>query len=357
MSERRESVEQLNVVLMVVSCLAAFAAPFQLFLFVYAVLGPLHYLTEISWLHDRDYFAPRRPARRWWLALVGVAMAVLMYGYVSNDLLQRPVSPAFEIGLTYLVFFTAPLLLWVRHPVNAGVLVIMVGAGLLLFSSARVYALLAYFIITIVHVLIFTAAFVLQGAIKSRSKWALVSLGVFAACIASALVIDVRPFVVASAEVRRVYSFFESLNAQLMALFGSAGAGVYDSPGGIAVMRLIAFAYTYHYLNWFSKTSIIKWHEVPKRRLVAIVAAWVGSVAVYVYDYTLGLSLLYMVSLLHVLLEFPLNHRSFAGIAEGLWDIARGRARGRVPMPATTESLPPPAPSRSRGSRSLARAR
>jgi hypothetical protein len=350
MRERRESVEQWNVVLMVVSCLAAFAAPFQLFLFVYAVLGPLHYLTEISWLHDRDYFAPRQKARRWWLALVGVAMAVLMYGYVSNDLLQRPVSPTFEIGLTYLVFFTAPLLLWVRHPVNAGVLVVMVGAGLLLFSSARTYALLAYFIITIVHVLIFTAAFVLQGALKSRSRWAMVSLAVFAACIASALIVDVRPLVVASTEVRRVYSFFESLNAQLLALFGSAGSEVYDSRGGFAVMRLIAFAYTYHYLNWFSKTSIIKWHEVPKRRLVAIVATWAGSVAVYVYDYTMGLSLLYMVSLLHVLLEFPLNHRSFVGIAEGLWEMARGKVQ-------ITESLPPPARSRSRASRSLARAR
>jgi hypothetical protein len=31
--------------------------PFEVFLFAYAVLGPLHYLTEISWLHDRQYFS------------------------------------------------------------------------------------------------------------------------------------------------------------------------------------------------------------------------------------------------------------------------------------------------------------
>lgn len=347
MSERRESVEQWNVVLMVVSCLAAFAAPFQLFLFVYAVLGPLHYLTEISWLHDRDYFAPRAAGRRWWLGLVAVAMLVLMYGYVSNDLLQRPVAPTFEIGLTYLVFFTAPLLLWVRHPVNAVALVVVAAAGLLLFSGARAYALLAYFIVTIVHVLLFTAAFVLQGALRSRSRWAMFTLLVFAACIASVFLLDARPLVAATAEVRRVYSFFESLNVQLMALFGASGL-VYDSRAGIAVMRLIAFAYTYHYLNWFSKTSIIKWHEVPKRRLAAIVAAWVGSVAIYVYDYTMGLSLLYMVSLLHVLLEFPLNHKSFAAIAEGLWSLR---------APRLTESLPPPVPSRSHVPRSLVRAR
>lgn len=50
----RESVERLNCVLMVVSCAAAFLAPFHLFLFAYAVLAPLHYLTEISWLRDRE---------------------------------------------------------------------------------------------------------------------------------------------------------------------------------------------------------------------------------------------------------------------------------------------------------------
>jgi hypothetical protein len=335
---RRESVEQLNVYLMAASCLAAFVAPFQLFLFVYAVLGPLHYLTEISWLHDREYFAPRPAARRWWLGLVAVAMLVLMYGYVSNDLLQRPVSPALEIGLTYLVFLTAPLLLWVRHRVNAVALVVLVAAGLSLFSGARAYALLAYFIVTIVHVLLFTAAFVLQGALKNRSRWGMISLAVFAACIAAFFIFDVRPLVAATESVRRVYSFFEPLNVQLMSLFGATEN---------AVMRLIAFAYTYHYLNWFSKTSIIKWHEVPKRRLAAIVAAWIGSVGVYVYDYAMGLSLLYMVSLLHVLLEFPLNHRSFAAIAEGLWNLR---------APRLTEGLPPPAPSRSRAPRSLARA-
>src|ERR1043165_9571235 len=42
---------------MIFSCVAAFVLPFELFLFSYAVLGPLHYLTEISWLHKRQYFS------------------------------------------------------------------------------------------------------------------------------------------------------------------------------------------------------------------------------------------------------------------------------------------------------------
>ncbi|MFZ1592043.1 MAG: hypothetical protein WAT27_08150, partial [Chitinophagales bacterium] len=45
---------------MLVSAIAAFIIPFELFLFSYAVLGPLHYLTEISWLHKRQYFSPKK---------------------------------------------------------------------------------------------------------------------------------------------------------------------------------------------------------------------------------------------------------------------------------------------------------
>jgi hypothetical protein len=321
---RRESVERLNAGLMVASCAAAFAAPFHLFLVAYAFLGPLHYLTEISWLHDRDYFAPRPAARRWWLALVGIAALVLVYGYVSNDLLGRPVSPTLEIGVTYLVFLTAPLLIWVRHPVNAVVLMALAAGGLAIFSNTRGYALLAYLIITIIHVLVFTAAFVLHGALRTRSRWGMVTLAVFLLCIAAVFVFDARPLLGASADIRRAYSFFESLNVQLMALFGLSGGGIYDSPGALAVMRLIAFAYTYHYLNWFSKTSIIRWHEVPRMRIIAIVAAWLGIVALYARDYTVGISLLYIVSLLHVLLEFPLNHKTFAGIAAELRSLVRG---------------------------------
>src|SRR6187402_1220555 len=55
-----QKIDIANIALMIVSCVAAFLLPFELFLFSYAVLGPLHYLTEISWLHRRDYFTTHR---------------------------------------------------------------------------------------------------------------------------------------------------------------------------------------------------------------------------------------------------------------------------------------------------------
>src|SRR4029077_3259419 len=103
----KSSVDRLNwvnVCLMAVSCCAAIAAPFHLFLLAYAVLGPLHYLTEISWLHDRQYFAPRKRFRRAWLALVSVAMLAVTAGYVGSEVLGLQVSPSIEIGLVVLAF-------------------------------------------------------------------------------------------------------------------------------------------------------------------------------------------------------------------------------------------------------------
>jgi hypothetical protein len=90
--------------------------------------------------------------------------------------------------------------------------------------------------------------------------------------------------------------------------------------------RFIAFAYTYHFLNWFSKTSVIRWHQVPKSRFALIAFLWLASIAIYAYDFLTGFRWLVTLSLIHVYLEFPLNHRSFMGIGRELRRIAAGRS-------------------------------
>jgi hypothetical protein len=98
---------------------------------------------------------------------------------------------------------------------------------------------------------------------------------------------------------------------------------VFFSTVGIMLMRFIAFAYMYHYLNWFSKTEVIRWHKIPKIRLIVIVSIWILASAFYAYDYSLGLSLLFFLSFTHVLLEFPLNIVSIVGIGKESWSIAK----------------------------------
>src|SRR5947207_16007393 len=57
MSPAPATVECINVGLMLLALIVASAIPFELFLFAYAVLGPLHYASEISWLFDRRFFS------------------------------------------------------------------------------------------------------------------------------------------------------------------------------------------------------------------------------------------------------------------------------------------------------------
>ncbi|HYM59615.1 MAG TPA: hypothetical protein VEZ11_01840 [Thermoanaerobaculia bacterium] len=317
----------LNSVLMVATCVAAYIAPFHLFLLAYAVLGPLHYFTEISWLYDHDFFAPRRTARRWWLVLVAMAMAALMVGYISNDLLHHPVPPVYEIAFVYLAFGTALMLHYVRYSVTAAALIAILLAAVALSSDYRAYFVVAYLLVTIAHVLLFTATFVLYGCLKTKSWSALLSLAVFVVCAASFFVYT--PSGVAPPEsIRGIYAFLEPLNVQLLKLFGFPPGRIYDTLGAMVVMRFIAFAYTYHYLNWFSKTSIIRWHAIPRWRAVGIIALWLAAIGLYYYDYAAGLAVLYLVNLLHVLLEFPLNHRTFAGIGKELRMVVAPQPQG-----------------------------
>ncbi|SHJ50442.1 hypothetical protein [Flavobacterium haoranii] len=45
--------------------------------------------------------------------------------------------------------------------------------------------------------------------------------------------------------------------------------------------------------------------------MIAIITIWIISVALYIYNYNLGLKWLYLLSLAHVFLEFPLNFTTF----------------------------------------------
>ncbi|HEV3089313.1 MAG TPA: hypothetical protein VGX96_19060 [Candidatus Elarobacter sp.] len=329
--QRVDVVNYANVGLMLVSCVAAYVFPFELFLFSYAVLGPLHYLTEISWLHDRRYFVKPDPVLRaptqYWLALVLVTVAVMLYGLIAEKVLKQNVPPVFEIALFYAVFVSACVLVFSKNKAASAGIIALTAVLLAFFSGSRYFGLVALLLITIVHVLVFTAAFVLFGALKSRSRSGVLSLVVFACCAASFFVyVPAALGATVGDYVRHSYGSFQALNAVLIQLFhfgtGTSLSEIYDSTAGLVVMRLIAFAYTYHYLNWFSKTSIIKWHEIPKRRSAMIVVAWLCSLGIYAYSYTIGMIALYFLSVLHVMLEFPLNHQTFAGIGKELYALA-----------------------------------
>lgn len=302
---------------MLVSCLAAFVIPFELFLFSYAVLGPLHYLTEIGWLHQRNYFVQGR-FDFLWLILLTVITTLGYLGFQSFATLSD-FAP-------FIAIFSAMVFVIVRDWYLKLIAVLFAFMAASFLNDTTFY--LVFFLIflpTILHVFLFTGSFILIGALKSRSTSGIISLIVFLACAVSFFVIVPESGLARIDDyVRDSYSDFSILNRYLLKLTGLAAdassntEAVFHSTGGLMIMRFIAFSYTYHYLNWFSKTSVIKWHKVNKMYLAGTVIIWLLSLGIYAFDYSTGLKFLFFLSFLHVFLEFPLNCRTFIEIGKEL---------------------------------------
>ncbi len=315
-----KTIDLANIALMLISCVAAFVVPFELFLFSYAVLGPLHYLTEITWLHKRDYFTNGKSDYIW---LIMLCVFLFLFNFVftgSGNISNLMIYLAFASALGFILFKE---LLW-------KILFVVIAAfvGGLILNTQPFFFLFAVFLPTLIHVFLFTGLFILFGALKNKSVTGIASILVFAACALSFFVLFPKfnfYQVSAYAEKALTVSGFTMVNQSFIYVFKlgeTARENIFASNIGFGIMRFIAFAYTYHYLNWFSKTSVIKWHQVPKQWLVSVIALWLISVGLYAYDYKTGLIALYFLSMLHVFLEFPLNYRSMIGIGEEIGALA-----------------------------------
>ncbi|MFI5263579.1 MAG: hypothetical protein ACHQM6_03590 [Candidatus Kapaibacterium sp.] len=323
-----QSIDRLNIGLMLFSCLLAFIFPFQLFLFSFVVLGPLHYFTEIPWLHGKKYYTTGKYDYVLLITLCCI-IAGIHYAY------PNPASDGGGIvrllaSLVFVTFFGALVMTTLKTTWQKVVALILIGASSVLFSQLGFFSMIfGNFIPTIIHVYLFTGCFILYGALRHKSMTGILSLVVFTIC--TVLIFAIAPDPQAdrslSDYVRSSYQYFAGLNFELMNVLGLQKVnpntrGLFDilfsSNNGIIIMRLIAFSYTYHFLNWFSKTSIIKWHLIPKKGLLVVFLLWIASLALYAYDFYIGLQVLYFMSLLHVVLEFPLDHRTFIGIGHEL---------------------------------------
>ncbi len=298
-----------NIFLMLGSAVLAFFLPFWLFLFAYAVLGPLHYLTEIPWLHRKNYFTKQKGDYRFLVAGTLLLFTLSFFSFTINTL---------ALVLLFL-FFLALIMNTVGNGSQRTALILLMMFGLWVTVYFPVFTVIAILIPTVIHVFIFTGCFLLYGALRSKSVSGLISVGVFIlAPIALALLSLHSDPAIVSESVKSVYALFELTNLTLMQLLHisvvNAQEAIYASLWGLAIMKFIAYAYTYHYLNWFSKTKIIAWHVLPKEDLAMVILLWLFAVGIYAYDYRICALVLYFLSLLHVVLEFPLNHQTFIGI-------------------------------------------
>ncbi|MFL5730333.1 MAG: hypothetical protein ACJ75J_12675 [Cytophagaceae bacterium] len=333
-----ERTDYINILLMIVSTILAFYLPFELFLFSYAILGPLHYLTEIGWLHQRNYFATGKNDY-YILIFLGLLITLAL-------LVNQPQETQFLISLfgsdpqamqtwgkflaewcpafVFMAFVVAFGMSFLKKNIHK-VLVIIIGLILaVLLKEVSFYTItFSVFFPTIVHVWLFTGIFMLGGALKSREFSGHLSFIAFVLCSFCFFLIRKGPsFQPVSEYVQHSFmqSNFGSVNTALFNLiYDSKKPLIFDSPKGLMIQRFIAFAYTYHYLNWFSKTNVIRWHQVPKKWLITALGLWASSIALYIYDFKIGFLALFFLSIMHVFLEFPLNYKSLAQIRDAIF--------------------------------------
>lgn len=308
---------------MIVSAILAFVLPFELFLFSYAVLGPLHYLTEIGWLHKKNYYTKGKYD---FLFLSVLCVLVFYFSFIKPAKTDSQIPNIILYGVLLSLIFV-----FIKDNLYRVVLAVLAIIGLAMAKTGYSYFVwVGVFLPTIIHVLFFTWAFMLYGVIKNKSTagyLSVIALGIIGASFFIIKAPELQYEV--SGYVTKSYDLFYLLNKFLIEFLGlqteatDTNTLVYQTNAGFIIMRFIAFSYTYHYLNWFSKTSVIQWHKVPKKTLYITLILWVISVALYVIDYNIGLKALYFVSFLHVFLEFPLNIVSFQGIIKSVLPVKK----------------------------------
>jgi hypothetical protein len=313
------TISYVNIGLMVLSAALALLFPFELFLFSIIILGPLHYLTEVSWLEKRSFFSQSKGNA---LFLVLLCILLIIPAINKKTPLYDYQIPIMLGAFVYAIGLIRNTSFWVNLAYFGVAFSVAV-----LFSFKDMYWVLITFGVllpTIIHVLIFTGLFLLSGALKNKTWQEYTAVAVFVACVLAIMLpqYSFDHYTISSLAKNLYVLPLASLNVTLIKIFSTTQIhsvnDIFIGAVAIKIMSLIAFAYTYHYFNWFSKTTVIKWHQVSKIRLTGIVLIWVFVVGLCAYDYKTGFLVLSFMSLLHVALEFPLNIKSMGDIKRAI---------------------------------------
>lgn len=309
-------IEFFNVLMLVFSFLLACLLPFDVFLFSYAVLGPLHYLTELHWLKRKNFFVKKTHAGKF-LFFAFCVVGLLFIIYLNVALFRANIIYGSIIGL-FFIFSTYLILISETNYAKFLAVFLLLMMILLSFFKPSLIILLGLFIPTLIHVYIFTALFMVSGYLRSSHITALFTVILLLAIPFMIAFLPVENFVFSRERSEKVFNStgFKIINEQLVFL---TGKNISVVSGVLKVQIFIAFAYTYHYLNWFVKTSVIGWaRSLSLKNTLFVSAIWILSIALYLYNYQMGLTVLFVLSMLHVLAEFPLNALSVRTVFQKL---------------------------------------
>jgi hypothetical protein len=316
------AIDKLNLVLIILSFIAACLFPFEVFLFSYAFFGPLHYLTETNWIRDKNYFV----INNYWKYLVLFSAILYSLPFIillpfwstilSEETISFVSSNLFVFNNVIMLFILISAIFTLFHKTYKAFIysfLIVLLFSIWTYNTETYKLILGLFLPTIIHVYLFTIIFMVYGARKKKNIFNIINIFLVLFLPLSLIFMEVD-FIdyYFSDSVKDAYleNNFHVLNANLAQLFG-----VYEDlkfffyeKVDLKIQIFIAFAYLYHYLNWFSKTTIIGWHKkINNRKGIFIIALWILILMTFIYDYRLGLIVSIFFSVSHVMYEFPLN--------------------------------------------------
>ncbi|MGB0369364.1 MAG: hypothetical protein ACPGD8_08145, partial [Flavobacteriales bacterium] len=287
------NIEIANLGLIGISLALALMLPFRFFLFAYAVLGPLHYLTELNWLHEKKYFVKNRTWLLVSLLLVGAVAfpkVAQFIGLGSNNIVAPIIGwmDSVSNGAIFLGLWLAFVLVSIK---SAKWQLVLGGVGLLvayLLNTVPIYTVMVGAMVpTVIHVYVFTGLFMFYGALKSKSVLGYLATAALLLVPIIVWQLDVNPKIYdipSFAKETFIENGFYKVNISLAKLFEITDGKNFLFYGAweLKVQTFLAFAYVYHYLNWFSKTAIIGWHKsINQKKAIAILAVWMAHVTLF----------------------------------------------------------------------------
>ena len=220
--------------------------PFELFLFSYAVLGPLHYLTEIGWLHKKNYYTKGK----YDFLFLTVACIILVYWNFYPPNKSNLMADIILLGL-----LTSIVFVFIKDWLYRFALIALTFLCISFLNNfPHYFTWIAIFLPTIIHVFIFTWVFMLYGVFKERSWPGVLSILVLITCAILLFVIQPQNLMyIVSDYTQKSYSQFVLLNVNLVELFKmdkfTELSQVFSTNAGFVIMRFIAFANLYRLRN------------------------------------------------------------------------------------------------------------
>jgi len=287
---------------LLLSAVAAAFAPLQVFLFAYIFLGPIHYLTEMAWLRKKEFYFREGlvSARIYMVLAVATAAMVLLQFVTHRDFSFWIIAPLLLVSLS----------VWLRNRF-ALLAVAMVGLALAILVRPWVY-FIAMIVPTLVHVYFFMGIFMISGAFRKTTAG-------FAKWVNPALLV-VLPLLLLSLNMHYAQPGEFWLHSEAVSFGNMHRHLIHDLHHTMqvndtllgdrfmaALLRVFAFAYLFHYLNWFAKTELLQWHKISGRTWATVATLYVAAIGVYLWNVRIGYIVVNFLGMMHVLLEFPLN--------------------------------------------------